>query len=75
MSSTASNVSESGIYTILGAGGIIAKELTSVLLENGKQVRLVSRKVQAVDGASVMAADITDPLQTRRAISGSSVVF
>lgn len=75
MTSTASNVSESGIYTILGAGGIIAKELTSVLLENGKQVRLVSRKAQAVDRASVMAADITDPLQTRRAISGSSVVF
>ncbi|MBW8686849.1 NAD-dependent epimerase/dehydratase family protein [Chitinophaga rhizophila] len=76
MVSTASSLSQSGIYTILGAGGIIARELTSVLLANGKQVRLVSRRAKPSPGVTdVVAADITDPLQTRRAISGSSVVF
>lgn len=70
------NIPESGIYTILGAGGVIAKELTTVLLENKKQVRLVSRKGKPVNGVSdIMAADITDPLQTRQAVSGSSIVF
>lgn len=64
------------LYTILGAGGIIANELTKELLSNGKQVRLVSRKAQPTEGvAEVMAADITDPLQTRRAVSGSEIVF
>jgi nucleoside-diphosphate-sugar epimerase len=70
------NVTESGIYTILGAGGSIAKELTTVLLDEGKQVRLVGRQGKPVNRVSdIMAADITDPLQTRRAVSGSSVVF
>lgn len=73
---TQSNISGSGVYTILGAGGSIARELTSVLLEAGKRVRLVSRQAKPVNGVSdIMAADITDPLQTRRAISGSAVVF
>jgi nucleoside-diphosphate-sugar epimerase len=63
------------LYTILGAGGVIANELTNELLANRKNVRLVSRKPGIVPGTEVMAADITDPLQTRRAISGSSMVF
>jgi nucleoside-diphosphate-sugar epimerase len=76
MTNSVSNNSQSGLYTILGAGGIIARELTAVLLSHGKQVRLVSRQAKPVSGVSdVMTADITDPLQTRRAISGSSVVF
>lgn len=76
MANTQVNATGSGLYTILGAGGSIARELTGVLLENGKQVRLVSRHVGQVDGVSdIIAADITDPLQTRRAVSGSSVVF
>ncbi|PWV56039.1 NAD-dependent epimerase/dehydratase family protein [Chitinophaga sp. S165] len=70
------NETGSVLYTILGAGGSIAKELTAVLLGKGKEVRLVSRQGKPVNGVSdVMAADITDPLQTRRAVSGSSMVF
>jgi len=70
------NEAKSGVYTILGAGGVIAKELTAVLLANGKHVRLVSRRGKQTPGVTdVMAADITDALQTRRAISGSSMVF
>ncbi|QHS58656.1 NAD-dependent epimerase/dehydratase family protein [Chitinophaga agri] len=76
MVSTTSNLSESAVYTILGAGGVIARELTAVLLEHGKQVRLVSRRGQPEQGVTnVMAADMLDPLQTRRAVSGSAVVF
>jgi nucleoside-diphosphate-sugar epimerase len=64
------------LYTILGAGGVIANDLTQELLENGKKVRLVSRQPTPIPGVmDTMAADITDPLQTRRAISGSSMVF
>lgn len=64
------------LYTILGAGGIIAKELTNELLKNSKNVRLVSRQGKPVTGVQeVMAADITDALQTRRAVSGSTMVF
>jgi nucleoside-diphosphate-sugar epimerase len=63
------------LYTILGAGGVIANELTKELHANGKKVRLVSRKPKAIAEAETMAADITDPLQTRRAVSGSSMVF
>jgi len=63
------------LYTILGAGGVIANELVNELLANKKNIRLVSRKPQIVPGTEVMAADIVDPLQTRRAISGSSTVF
>ncbi|GAA3956017.1 NAD-dependent epimerase/dehydratase family protein [Chitinophaga oryziterrae] len=63
------------LYTILGAGGVIANELTKELQANGKKVRLVSRQPKAIGEAETMAADITDPLQTRRAVSGSSMVF
>lgn len=66
----------SGLYTILGAGGSIGTELFTILSEKGKSVRLVSRQGRPVAGAAeVMAADISDPLQARRAISGSSIVF
>ena len=64
------------LYTILGAGGVIANDLTKELLGNGKKVRLVSRQPKTIPGVmETVAADITDPLQTRRAISGSSMVF
>lgn len=64
------------LYTILGAGGVIANELAKELLDKKKKVRLVSRKPIPIPGVmETIAADITDPLQTRRAISGSSMVF
>ncbi|MGN7823179.1 NAD-dependent epimerase/dehydratase family protein [Chitinophaga sp. 22536] len=64
------------MYTILGAGGVIANELAKELVKNGKQVRLVSRSPQAVAGITdLVAADITDAAQTRRAVAGATVVF
>nr|WP_295867981.1 NAD-dependent epimerase/dehydratase family protein [uncultured Chitinophaga sp.] len=64
------------MYTILGAGGVIANELAKELVKNGKKVRLVSRSPQAVAGITdLVAADITDAAQTRRAVAGATVVF
>ncbi|NML38590.1 NAD-dependent epimerase/dehydratase family protein [Chitinophaga sp. G-6-1-13] len=64
------------MYTILGAGGVIANELAKELVKNGKQVRLVSRSPQSIAGITdLVAADITDAAQTRRAVAGATVVF
>lgn len=64
------------MYTILGAGGIIANELAKELVKNGKQVRLVSRSPQSIAGITdLVAADITDAAQTRKAVAGATVVF
>ncbi|MBC9914752.1 NAD-dependent epimerase/dehydratase family protein [Chitinophaga varians] len=64
------------MYTILGAGGIIANELAKELVKNGKQVRLVSRSPQTIAGITdLVAADITDAAQTRKAVAGATVVF
>ncbi|SEW57360.1 NAD-dependent epimerase/dehydratase family protein [Chitinophaga arvensicola] len=64
------------LYTILGAGGIIANELAAELTSKGKKVRLVSRAPKSVAGITdLVAADITDPTQTKNAVKGSSVVF
>lgn len=64
------------IHTILGAGGIIAKELTKTLLEHKQRVRLVSRQPKAVSiDTDTMAADLTNYDQTRAAVAGSDVVY
>ena len=61
------------VHTILGAGGVMADTLASVLLAHQLPVRLVSRKPAAREGAATLAADLTDPVQTLRAIEGSAV--
>ena len=64
------------LYTILGAGGIIADELAAELVTNHKDVRLVSRSPKSIAGiTNLVAADITDYEQTKNAVSGSAVVF
>ncbi|NLR60622.1 NAD-dependent epimerase/dehydratase family protein [Chitinophaga polysaccharea] len=69
-------MSESPLYTILGAGGIIANELATTLVSNQKRVRLVSRSPQSIAGITdLVAADITDAAQTLNAVKGSAVVF
>jgi nucleoside-diphosphate-sugar epimerase len=63
-------------HTILGAGGIIARELTKSLLENGQSVKLVSRQPKAISGhTDLAAADLTNYEQTKAAVSGSAVVY
>ena len=61
------------VHTILGAGGVIADTLAAELLTQHLPVRLVSRKPAAREGATTLAADLTDPAQTLRAIEGSAV--
>ena len=63
------------IHTVLGAGGVIADTLARELLARGIPVRLVSRHPAQQSGATTMAADLTDPAEALRAITGSAVVY
>ncbi len=63
------------MYTILGAGGAIANELSKVLFENKFPFTLVSRNPKAIFGAHTKSADLTDAAQTDNAVKNSSVVF
>jgi nucleoside-diphosphate-sugar epimerase len=62
-------------HTILGAGGVIARELTDALQAQGAHVRLASRRAQpAPAGAEHMLADLLDAGAVDRAVAGSDVV-
>jgi nucleoside-diphosphate-sugar epimerase len=64
------------LYTILGAGGIIANDLAAELVRHGKRVRLVSRSPKSIEGITdLVPADLTDAAQTKKAVKGSAVVF
>lgn len=64
-----------GLHTILGAGGVIARELTAALLAQGVRVRLVSRQPHpAPAGAEHLSADLLDSDAVDRAVAGSEVV-
>lgn len=62
-------------HTILGAGGVIARELTDALQAQGAHVRLASRRVQSAPaGTEHMLADLLDAGAVDRAVAGSDVV-
>ena len=64
------------MQTILGANGVIAKDLAKALTTYTTDIRLVSRhpkKVNATD--TVMPADLLDREQIIRACAGSEVVY
>ncbi|MBC7886731.1 MAG: NAD-dependent epimerase/dehydratase family protein [Ferruginibacter sp.] len=63
------------MHTILGAGGAIARELSSVLITNNQPVRLVGRNPKPVKGATTVAADLSNNSQTSEAVKGSSIVY
>ena len=64
------------MQTILGAGGVIGKELSHALNNMGKEVRLVSRTPQGVTGKEeLVAANLLDAYQTADAIKNSEVVY
>lgn len=65
------------MQTILGANGQIGRELARCLhLEHTRDIRLVSRRPQKVnDSDQLLAADLLDAEQTRRAVAGSEVVY
>lgn len=64
------------MQTILGAGGAIGNALAKELLPYTDAIRLVSRHAQKVNtNDETMTADLIDPMQVRRAVEGSEVVY
>src|SRR4030065_2308596 len=64
------------MHTILGANGVIARELSRALASFSPGIRQVSRsprKVNSTDEAVV--ADLLDGQATANAVSGSDVVY
>lgn len=64
------------LHTILGANGVIARELSAALAASGQRVRQVSRHPNAVHPADdLRVADALDARATADAIAGSAVVY
>lgn len=63
------------LYTILGAGGVVADELAKRLISEGENVRLVSRSGHAMEGATAVKTDVSSTEQTKDAVRESSVVI
>jgi nucleoside-diphosphate-sugar epimerase len=66
-----------GQHTLLGAGGVIARQLaTSLSRDASLRLRLVSRTAQAAPAnAQWVGADLLDAGATARAVEGSQVVY
>ncbi len=62
-------------HTILGAGGAVANALSSELLTNKEDVRLVSRSAFKMGEAEVFKADLMDAEQCIQSVEGSDVVY
>src|ERR1019366_8883305 len=63
------------MITILGAGGAIGDELAKLLAARNQPFRVVGRHPRTVPGAAeTVVADLSDPDQTIRAVTGSSMV-
>lgn len=63
-------------HTIMGAGGVIGRELARILPAYADRIRLVSRhpeKVNATD--ELLAADLMDAPSVAAAVKGSDVVY
>lgn len=64
------------MQTILGAGGIIGKELSKHLPRLTSQIRQVSRNPQKVNMADeLMKADLLNYAEVEKAVAGSDVVY
>jgi uncharacterized protein YbjT (DUF2867 family) len=64
------------MQTILGAGGIIGKELAKNLPKYTDRIRLVSRNPKKVNLTDdLFSADLLDTRQTLHAVHGSEVVY
>jgi len=64
------------MQTILGSGGAIGIELARALKGYTSQIRLVSRNPRKVnDTDELMAADLLNPAEVRKAVEGSEVVY
>lgn len=64
------------MQTILGAGGVISRELAKNLPQYTDQIRLVSRNPKKVNQTDLLfPADLTNARQTLDAVAGSEVVY
>jgi len=64
------------MHTILGANGVIGRELSRALLPHTSDIRQVARTPARVNPTDeVVAADLLDPVATERAVRGSEVAF
>ena len=65
-----------GLHTILGAGGVIGRELSIQLARQGRRIRQVGRHPILVQpGDELIRADLTNAEATFAAVSGSEVVY
>lgn len=64
------------MQTILGANGVIGRELSAHLLGYTDKIRQVSRNPKKVNpGDELVAADLLDYDQTMKAVAGSEIVY
>jgi nucleoside-diphosphate-sugar epimerase len=64
------------MQTILGANGIIGRELSKLLPQHTSQVRQVSRNPQKVNSSDeLVQADLLNYADTEKAVAGSKVVY
>ena len=64
------------MQTILGSGGVIGNEIAKALRKYTDRIKLVSRNPEKVNPDDILfSADLKDPDQVRRAVSGSEVVY
>ena len=64
------------MQTILGANGVIGRELSKNLTQYTKEIKQVSRNPKKVnDTDSIFSADLLDYNQTEKAIEGSEITY
>lgn len=69
-------MSKQDLHVVLGATGGAGAAVVRELLASGKRVRAVSRRASSFPAnVEVVAADISDPEQARRACDGAAVVY
>ena len=65
-----------GLHTILGAGGAVGRELSIQLARQGRRIRQVGRHPIVVQpGDELKTADLTNAQATFAAVAGSEVVY
>lgn len=64
------------MHTVLGANGVIGRELSRALARPGRRIRQVSRSPRKVNPADeTLAADLLDGQATADAVAGSDVAY